>query len=97
MVYKIYFSSRAERDLITSFEWYGEINRKVLKKFDSELDNVLKYIQQNPYQFQIKYDNVRIAFLKKFPFGIHYIVNEDKIFVNSLFHTSQNSENWINK
>ncbi|MCU7618902.1 hypothetical protein NZ698_17105 [Chryseobacterium sp. PBS4-4] len=44
--------------------------------------------------FELKYDENRIVFLKKFPFGVHYFYNKEKnlIEIYSVFHTSRNPE-----
>lgn len=44
----------------------------------------------------MKFGEVRIAFLKKFPFGIHYVYKEkeNQIIIYSVFHTSRNPEIW---
>lgn len=36
-------------------------------------------------------------FLKKFPYVIHYRLVDKTITIIALFHTSQNSDNWIRR
>ena len=38
---------------------------------------------RNPLKTQIRYSVVRIFFLKKFPYGIHFIVNGNTILISS--------------
>lgn len=94
MIYKISTSPKVKNSVDLALFWYKEISTKVAKKFEKELRKTYSYIEKNPYQFQVRYDNIRIAFLKKFPFGIHYVVTNNTIVVLSVFHTSQNSQNW---
>ena len=36
----------------------------------------------------------RVAYLKKFPYGIHYISEENTITIVALFHTAENPQKW---
>jgi len=38
-------------------------------------------LKENPLLYQIKYREIRIALTKKFPFGIHYIIEDSTIFI----------------
>ncbi|MBI2258788.1 MAG: type II toxin-antitoxin system RelE/ParE family toxin [Flavobacteriia bacterium] len=62
--------------------------------FLKELETNLKYIKKNPLKCQIRYKGIRIKFLKKFNFGIHYLIEQNTIYVLAVFHTSQNSDEW---
>jgi len=44
------------------------------------MEDEINRIAQNPYQFQKRYRSVRIVFAKRFPYGIHYTVEEKKVF-----------------
>jgi hypothetical protein len=45
---------------------------------------------------EVRYENFRIVYLKKFPFGIHFKYDEKKnlIEIYSVFHTSRDPEIW---
>jgi len=64
------------------------------RSFLLELRAAMKYIHLNPEKTQIWYHVVRIALLKKFPYGIHYKFEKDTITILGVFHTSQNPERW---
>lgn len=55
----------------------------------------MEYIKENPLGVQLRYKFVRIKFLEKFDFGIHFIIENQTIFVLSVFHTHQNSADWF--
>ncbi len=54
---------------------------------------------ENPLLFEIKYNNTRIAFTKRFPLGIHFEVQEktNRIVVKGVYHTARNSEIWYER
>lgn len=43
---------------------------------------------------QIKYRHTRVKYISKFPFGVHYQINENKVNVLAVLHTSQNPGIW---
>lgn len=88
--YTILISEAAEQDVESAFEWY-EIGKDGLgKDLQLQLDEAMQSLQMPSLKHQVRYENVRIYFLKKFPYGIHYIINENHILVLAVFHTAQN-------
>ena len=58
-----------------------------------------KRILKNPLLFEVKYNNTRIAFTERFPFGIHFEIQEDihTIVVKGVYHTARNSKIWYER
>lgn len=46
--------------------------------FSKEFRLKINLIKENPLSFELKYNNIRIVFLKKFPYGIHYLYNAEE-------------------
>jgi plasmid stabilization system protein ParE len=63
------------------------------------LVEIIKAIAQNPAIFQVRYREVRIAFLNKFPFGVHFKIdaNRETIVILAVLHTSQNPQIWLDR
>ena len=93
---KIVISENADFDLNEIADWYNEINKKLIWLFLKDFKTKVKFVSENPLSCEIRYGNFRIAYLKRFPFGIHYEFDEDRNIVKifSIFHTSRNPENW---
>ena len=89
----------AEFDLTEIASWYNKIDRKLTKKFLKEFREKVNYLADYPSSCEVRFDNIQIAHLKKFPFGIHYTYIEDqrKIIVFSVFHTSRNPDLWTER
>ena len=89
----------ANFDLTEIGNWYNKIDKKLTMKFLKEFREKVNYLADNPYSCEIRFNNVRIAFLKKYPFAIHYTYSEkdNKITIFSIFHTSRNPEIWKEK
>jgi len=90
----IQLSKEAELDLIAAVTWY-EIQREGLgTEFELSIEACLFRIARLAQSHQIRYKNTRVAFIGRFPYGIHYFIEEDKIFVIAIFHMSRDPERW---
>ncbi len=84
----------AEEDLREVFLWYESKRVGLGERFKDIFENTIYSLKSNPFKFQIRYSNIRIRFLKKFPFGIHYTIVENEIIIYGVFHTSQDPSSW---
>tara|TARA_B100000809_G_C14796087_1_gene408503 strand:+ start:226 stop:519 length:294 start_codon:yes stop_codon:yes gene_type:complete len=97
MIYKLITTPETEKDIDQAVKWYVDIRKQTARRFISELRDVQNYIYNNPTKIAVKYNNVRVAFLKKFPYGLHYIFIENTITIIALFHSSENPQKWDNR
>lgn len=97
MAYKILTSPDSEEDMDRAIKRYAEIKPSLAKQFTTELKAVRKYISKNPKSVQIRYKNTRIAYLKIFPYGLHYKFLNETIYITSLYNTSENPKKWGNR
>jgi plasmid stabilization system protein ParE len=73
MSFELLISDEAALDIIDAFVWY-EMQREGLgKDFELCIEAGLNRISRNPKNFQKKYKIVRVHFIERFPFGLHYI------------------------
>jgi len=89
MNYRIKVETNAETDLLEAFLWFEEIQEGLGIRFENDFRDAISLLIRNPYNYQIRYDNTRIVFLKIFPFGIHYRILGNQVQVASVFHTSR--------
>lgn len=52
------------------------------------LDSQIHRLIKNPQAYTDKFKKVKVVYLKKFPFGIHYLLIGNQITMIGLFHTS---------
>jgi len=67
MAYKIIVSSRAQREIENSIDYYALYSRDAPVHFIAVLKEAYKTLEINPF-FRIYYKNVRALKLKKFPY-----------------------------
>jgi mRNA-degrading endonuclease RelE of RelBE toxin-antitoxin system len=93
MHFTISFDKRAIKDFHENILYYETQQAELGKRFAKSVEKTLEFISKNPY-FEIKYDDIRCLLVKKFPFRIHYRVDEKnkKIKVYAITHTSKSSQ-----
>ncbi len=92
MIYKIVIIEEARIDYKKSLLWYKDIHPKLAIKFNDSFQKSIAILKKDPLSIQIRYDNIRIIFLKTFPYAIHYSIYKNCVVIKSIFHTSRDSE-----
>jgi plasmid stabilization system protein ParE len=92
--FKILILKEAQEDIAESRNWYRKINPKLSLRFTKDFKETIQSIRENPLNYQIRYDNIRVRLLKKFPYLIHYSIESDLILIKAVFHTSRDHNNW---
>ena len=98
MAYTVFIDPRAIWDIQEAIDYYDEQQAGLGKKFESALNNQLLTLEKNPF-FQVRYDEVRCLPLKKFPYMLHFTINEQEklVVVRALFNTARNPKVWKNR
>jgi plasmid stabilization system protein ParE len=96
MSYKIKVDPIARLDLLESIIWYNEQQPELGRRYYNSVQQTIKSIKANPYKFQIRYKILRMALVRKFPFMVMFLVDEDKkqIAITAILHTSRNPKIW---
>lgn len=90
----IFFTKEALLDLEDIIIWYEEQREGLSFDFEMCLDAGINEINRNPLAFQNRYKNVKIRFIRRFPYGIHYVLEKSNIIIVGIFHTSKSPKNW---
>jgi toxin ParE1/3/4 len=93
-MYKIQFTKEALFDIEAAILWYEEQRIGLSYDFELCLEAGIEEILRNPESFQKRYKQVKIKFISRFPYGIHYLFIENQITVIGVFHTSRSPKNW---
>jgi toxin ParE1/3/4 len=92
MSFKIIVSPIAVKNLDDAVEYYvSNVSKKVAFDFLKDFKKTYETIQINPF-YHIHDNNYRFLPFGKFPFVAFFIVDEisKTVFLNAVFHTSQN-------
>ncbi len=96
MNYKLKIDIDAFKDIQQARDWY-EIQLKWLgQRYKNQVKKQINSLKKNPHLFSIKYNEIHCRKIEKFPFLIHYKINEElkTVTVYAVFHTSRSPEIW---
>lgn len=99
MNYKVIVSPIALKNIEEAVEYYIlKATKKVALDFLNDYKSIYKALQVNPF-YQLHDNNYRFLPFKKFPYIAFFIVDElsKTVFLNAVFHTSQNPEQYPTK
>ncbi len=94
MTYRLKLLPLAKTDLKDSRNWYNK-NQPVLgKRFLLSVQLSFDLIKESPELFAVRYQNIRTAPVRDFPFLIHYSIDQERkfIIVFAVLHTSRSPE-----
>lgn len=95
--FKLAFSPESLQETERIIAFYNEASKGLGDRFKNNLLSELKSIRKNPFTRSYRYENVRFAVVKRFPYAAHYTIDEKNrvIKIQGVFGFSQDSEaNW---
>ncbi|MEI7420603.1 MAG: type II toxin-antitoxin system RelE/ParE family toxin [Prolixibacteraceae bacterium] len=99
MAYKIIINPSARLDIIEAIDWYNDQQTDLGFHFFKYTQTTLDLIQKNPSGFAVRYKTIRTAIVKKFPYMVHYFIDQqtETIFVLAVICMYRNPESWFEK
>ncbi len=94
MVYKIIISLRAQKEIENAIDYYALYSVNAPAHFISALKEAYTSLLTNPF-LRLRYKNIRALEIKKFPYYLYFILNEDNgtIRILSCFHSKRDPNN----
>ena len=95
MVFEIFQYPEADQDILAAVNYSKEISNSTASNFEKQLSKAYDQLERNPF-FQIRYVDVRVLLLKKFPYIILFHIDEElkAVYILSVFCTHQNPEKY---
>jgi len=94
--YKIKIDKDALLDIQEIIDWYNAVLQGLGSRFQRQTVIQINALKRNPFIHAIRYDDIRCIMIRKFPFMIHYSINdvEKTISIFAVIHTSRNPKIW---
>jgi len=91
MPYSITITKNARRDIQDAIDWENKRSVNLADRLLTYIDEKLITISRSPHIFAVRYENVRCAGTKVFPYLIHYIEDDinQQIIILRILHTSR--------
>lgn len=86
MSFSVVFRRIAKREFDDAISWYQDRREGLGREFSVAIEQQLGRIALSPNQFARVRGDVRRAVLQRFPYSIHFIVEDDRIVVLAIFH-----------
>lgn len=94
MEYTIYLRKEAESDLTEAFEYYESCRENLGSDFVLCIEESLSRLSKNPKLNRKIHKDVRRALVKRFPYGVFYIVKDLDITVIGILHARKKPTQW---
>ncbi|MDI6775669.1 MAG: type II toxin-antitoxin system RelE/ParE family toxin [Syntrophales bacterium] len=86
MRYRVIIRLEAENDLKEAFSWYEDKRQGLGYDFLLQVDAGLRFIERNPKICPAEYKETRKYLIKRFPYKIIYLLEEERITVLAVIH-----------
>ena len=84
----------AERDIAEAYRWYEEQRIGLGADFLLCIEEGLAKIQRAPEAYPVVHKNVRRLLIKRFPYGMFYIIEIEAIVVLAVLHERRSPAVW---
>lgn len=91
---KIIIRPEAEADIKDAYDWYEAQRKGLGESFLLCIEEALSRASRNPEIYSIIYKEVRRVLIHRFPFGVFFIEEEDRISVLAALHARRNPKAW---
>ncbi len=93
---KVEFNPEFFNDLVEAVDWYNEKQAGLGDKLYKSIKRQTVKLSSSALHYAVKYDDVRCLCVERFPYLVHYRVNEQTqtVKVEALFHSSRDPEIW---
>ena len=97
--FRIRIDPMALEDIQGITDWYNQQKEMVGKRFQDSTIKQINKLAKDPNSFAIRYNEIRCMQVKKFPYMVHFYINEKLGFVDVLavISTHRNPKIWEEK
>ena len=94
MARQLVIRPEAEADIAEAYRWYEDQQPELGADFLLALDTTFQLIRQNPNLYPKLYKDIRRVLIRRFPYGIFYLEEEDRVVVLAVLHARRDPGQW---
>jgi plasmid stabilization system protein ParE len=91
---RIAFEPETEYDPHQAFDWYEQQRSGLGREFLEFVEEVLKRLSEMPESRAVDHRNARLALVKRFPYVVCYLVDDDAVYAMAVFLGHRDPETW---
>jgi len=84
----------AEADLQAAYDWYQAKREGLGDEFLLVFDSAIKAIEAMPKSYPVIHNRIRRVLLRRFPFGVFFVVTDHNIVVLAVMHARRDRGTW---
>ena len=92
--YTLSIRKEAEADIAEAYQYYESCRSNLGADFILCIEESIARIQKNPKQYKRIYKKVQRALVRRFPYGIYYVIVKENISVIGVLHARKNPLHW---
>lgn len=94
MNFQVIVEPDAILDLNAAFGWYEEQLDGLGKEFIISVEASFSQLERTPEIYQTIFENIRRAPIKRFPFGLFYLIRKQIVHVVAIYHSRRDPDGW---
>jgi plasmid stabilization system protein ParE len=87
----------AEADIDEAHAWYAARSPQAAARFLDAVEVTLAAVRDRPESFVRVYDTLRRALLPRFPFGVYFHADPDRVRVVAVIHSRRHPRRWMRR
>ncbi|MFQ3576992.1 MAG: type II toxin-antitoxin system RelE/ParE family toxin [Cytophagales bacterium] len=95
MAFQLQYFDEVEADIHNAKTWYKEQKDGLEIEFATAIEKAINQILETPKAYSVRYKKIRIAHPKKFPYNIHFYIDEpnNTVIITAIVHSKRNAQN----
>jgi len=94
MTRQLIIRPEADLDVEEAAAWYEDQRAGLGFRFLSELGQILERIVESPLQFPEIEEGARRGLLHRFPYGVYFVSERERVVVLAVLHLHRHPETW---
>lgn len=93
---RLLLTNRSKKDIENIVYWYDYQRKGLGFDFFDSLENAFSQISQFPESYPVVYQNFRRCLLKRFPYSIFYLIEDQQLVVHAVLNHRQDVGKSVN-
>lgn len=91
---QVFVRAEAEADLAEAFLWYEEQRPGLGNDLLLSVEAALEAIARRPESFPIVHHGIRRTLLRRFPYGVFFLLENKQVIVLAVLHAARDPKHW---
>jgi toxin ParE1/3/4 len=91
---KYFFHPEAAKEYLDAVAYYAGIRPRLAESFIHAVETGIERILASPDTWKIIEEDVHRYLIHRFPFGIYYAIENDRMYIYAVMHLSRHPDYW---